>query len=91
MNTKKYSTPASTEAVNMALIAAGSDVQDLKYRIHCATELVRMVHTAIEYGPNEAGKDEHDALFGAYWLLQTLDAELEKVGDRLWSAICEVK
>lgn len=41
MNTKKYSTPASTEAVSMALITAGSDVTDLQYRIHCATELVR--------------------------------------------------
>ena len=91
MNTKKCSTPASAETVNMALFNAGNDVQDLQYRIHCATELVRMVHTAIVYGPNEAGEDEHDALFGAYWLLQTIDAELEKAGDRLWSAIWEVK
>lgn len=90
MNTKKYSTPASTEEVNMDLFAAGNDVQDLQYRIHCAVELVRMVHTASEYGPDEVGEDEKDALFGAYWLLKTLDNELEETAGRLWSALTRI-
>ena len=71
------------------LITAASDVQELQYRVHCAVELVRAVHTTITEGASEAGEKDYDALFGAYWLLYTLDKEMKETGARLWGAVCE--
>lgn len=68
------------------LIRAASDVQELQYRMHCAAELVRVVYTAIMEGANKPGENDYDALFGAYWLLHTLDAEMKETGERLWGA-----
>ena len=73
------------------LIAAAADVQELQYRVHCAVELVRAVHTTITEEQNAPDKNDYDALFGAYWLLHTLDAEMKETGERLWGAVCEAK
>lgn len=69
------------------LIHSATDVQELQYRIHCAVELVRVVHTTITDGVSEPSENEYDALFGAYWLLRTLDAEMKETGERLWQAV----
>lgn len=72
------------------LIAAAADVQELQYRVHCAVELVRAVHTTITEGQNAPDENDYDALFGAFWFLHTLDAEMKETGERLWDAVCEV-
>lgn len=70
------------------LIMAAADVQELQYRIHCAVELVRAVHTTITEGPHEPDEKDYDALFGAHWLLHILDVEMKETGERLWNAVC---
>ncbi len=72
------------------LTRAAADVQELQYRVHCATELVLAVHTNITQGQTEPDGNDYDALFGAYWLLHTLDEEMKETGERLWGAVCEV-
>lgn len=73
------------------LIRAAADVQELQYRVHCAVELVRAVHTTITEGQNEPDENDYDALFGAYWFLRTLDAEMKETAERLGGAVCDVK
>lgn len=69
------------------LIEKASDVDELQYRIHCATELVRMVHASLTQDVNEPGENDFDGLFGAYWLLSTLEKEMHQVSEELCSAI----
>lgn len=66
-----------------------ADVQDLQYRMHCAVEVVRAVHTSMNEGSCAVGQDDYDALFGAYLLLHTLDEELKETAEDLWGAISE--
>lgn len=73
------------------LFTQALDMQDLQYRMHCAAELVRAVHTTIAEGPCEPGENDYDALFGAYWLLHTLDVEMKETGERLWEATRKAK
>lgn len=69
------------------LIEKASNVDELQYRIHCASELVRMVHTSLIQGESKPSDDDFDGLFGAYWLLSTLEKEMHQVSEELCSAI----
>ena len=72
------------------LIEKARNVDELQYRIHCATELVRMVHASLTQDINEPGENDFDGLFGAYWLLHALEKEMHQTSEGLWAATCEV-
>jgi hypothetical protein len=69
------------------LIRAAGNIDDLRYRIHCASELVRCVFVAITQGDCEPCNDDYDALFGAYSYLSSLDTELKKASEHLWRSL----
>lgn len=73
------------------LIRTVSEVLEFQYRVHCAVELVRAVHTTIAEGQSKPDENDLDALFGAYWYLHTLDAEMQETGERLYDVVVEEK
>lgn len=76
--------------VNESILHTADNIRDIQYRIHCASELVRVLHTALEYGPNQIDKNELDALFGASWLLYLLDSEFESEVTELETAAMQL-
>ena len=53
------------------------EISELHYRLHCAVELVRMIHSSITEGVNNPTMDDWDGLFAAYLLLASIDKEME--------------
>lgn len=72
--------------MNNDLWMAINDLDDIQYRIHCAAELVRAVHTTITEGSSEPCENDYDAMFGAYMALDTLSNEMRGCLDRLSDA-----
>lgn len=69
------------------LIHAASNIDDLSYRIHCASELIRCVFVAVTQGDCEPCNDDYDALYGAYCYLSHLDSELKEKSNHLWESL----
>lgn len=63
-----------------------ADLEELQYRVHCAIEMVSAIHTAITQGDSTPGKNEYDALFGAYRTLDSLNTEFQNDVQQLWLA-----
>lgn len=63
-----------------------ADLEELQYRVHCAIEMVSAIHTAITQGESTPGKNEYDALFGAYRTLDSLNTEFQNDVQQLWLA-----
>ena len=63
-----------------------ADLDELQYRIHCAIELVRMVHTSITQGENEPTENDYDGLFAAWNQLDNLNEELKADIEKLYDA-----
>lgn len=64
-----------------------ADLDELHIRLHCAIELVRVVHTALTEGASIPSEADFEGLFGAYCLLESLDNELAGKIESLYAAM----
>ena len=64
-----------------------ADLDDLQARLHCAIELVRVVHTALADSVSVPVAADFDGLYAAYCLLESLDREFAEKID----AVCKQK
>ena len=72
--------------MGMNLYLRIADLDELQYRIHCAIELVRMVHTSITQGENKPTENDYDGLFAAWNQLDNLNEELKADIEKLYDA-----
>ena len=73
------------------ILRKAADIDELQYRIHCASELVRMVHTAMTDSSDEPCERDFDGLFGAYLLLNSLENEMHEESEKLHDTIFKAK
>lgn len=66
--------------MSMKNAVLSADLDELQVRLHCAIELVRVVHTALADSTFAPTAADLDGLYAAYCLLESLDREFaEKI------------